>query len=276
MAMNTLQISREEFKLIADLIYKHFGIFLSDQKVKLVEGRLQKLLLKHRFSSFQAYYHWLTEAEGDITERMSELVDRMSTNHTFFWREHAHFDLLENELLPELEKVHSLNKKLRIWCAASSSGQEPYTLAMILLKHFGEKYKLWDTGILATDISRNILNKAEEGIYTAEDVGQLPAHLRSNFKKIETGDYQVIPKVKNEVTFRRFNLMNKFPFKGKMDIIFCRNVMIYFDGPTKKDLINRMYEQLNTPGYLITSLSESIDRTNFPFKYVKPGVYKKV
>lgn len=274
--MTTLQISREEFKSIADLIYKHFGIFLSDQKIKLVEGRLQKLLMRHRFSRFQEYYEWLTQADGDITERMSELVDRMSTNHTFFWREHAHFEQLEKEFLPELEKHLSSSKKLRIWCAASSSGQEPYTLAMTLLNYFGDRYKMWDTGILATDISRNILDKAEEGIYTADDVGQLPPNYRSYFKKIETGDYQIVDKVKKEVTFRRFNLMNPFPFKGKMDIIFCRNVMIYFDNPTKKDLIMRMYNQLNTPGYLVTSLSESIDRTNFPFKYVKPGVYKKV
>lgn len=274
--MNTLQISNSEFRQIADLIYKHFGIYLTDQKVKLVEGRLQKLLLRHRFSNFQEYHDWLLHAEGDITDRMSELVDRMSTNHTFFWREHAHFEMLEEEILPELEKVLSSQKKIRIWCAASSSGQEPYTLAMILLKYFGDRYKWWDAGVLATDISKNILNKAEQGIYSGEDIAQLPTHFRQNFKKIETGDWQISERLRKEVTFRRFNLMNAFPFKGNFDLIFCRNVMIYFDAPTKLNLIQKMHGQLNAPGYLITSLSESIDRVNSPFKYIKPGVYKKV
>ena len=179
------------------------------------------------------------------------------------------------KILPELIIKNQQTKKLRIWCAASSSGEESYTLQIIIIKVLGVNYKLWDTGVLASDVSSEILQKAVEGKYEATAVEALPKEYVSiGFNKVENF-YVVKDEVKKGVTYKRFNLMNKFPFKGQFDTIFCRNVMIYFDLPTKKLLLDKMHEFMKPGACFFTSLSGFLDWKELKLNKVQPGIYRK-
>jgi chemotaxis protein methyltransferase CheR len=271
-----MNITDAEFHSIRDLVYNRFGITLSDQKKSLVVGRLQKILRQRGFNTFKQYYDMLVADKTDAA--ISELANQITTNHTFFFRESDHFDFFKSDILPWMTKEHKAknDKDLRIWCAAASSGEEPYTLIITLLEHFGQDYKNWDCGLLATDVSEKALVAAKRGIYdTTRLQGVSPAVINKYFKKTPEG-YAVIDQLKKEVTIRRFNLMNKMlPFKKKFDCIWCRNVMIYFDTPTKHELVNRMYEQTVNGGYLLIGHSETLARDQTKWKYVKPAVYRK-
>lgn len=273
----TIKITDAEFKKLGGLIYDNFGINLSDEKRQLLEGRFQSILKKYNLASFKDYYEFLHQDRSQKISRLGELVDKISTNHTFFYREPKHFQLMEKEWLPELIKANATSKKLRIWCGAASTGEEPYTLLSILLKVLGPNYPSWDTGVIATDISSQALAKANAGIYEPEHVEELPKDLIRPIFNLDKalGKYKVKESVRSEILFRRFNLMNTLPFKGKFDIVFCRNVMIYFDKPTTMALVERIYDSVNPGGYLIISLSESLMRDQTRFKYISPGVYKK-
>ena len=271
------QIKRSEFDLISKFVYETIGINLTEQKINLVTGRLQKLLKKYNLSTFQDYYNLLL---SDKTGSMiSELSDQISTNHTFYWREHEHFDFFKDRAIPEIvnKKLNSNNKDLRIWCAGCSTGEEPYTLEFLLYETLGLSYKEWQAGILATDISSRALEFAENGIYSSDRLRLLPKnYLNRFFNKIDSENYKIKDSIKEEVTFRRFNLMNEnFPFKKKFDIIFCRNVMIYFDELTKKALVNKFADCLNDKGYLFIGHSESIKSNKDRFDYVQPALYQK-
>jgi chemotaxis protein methyltransferase CheR len=207
----------------------------------------------------------------------SELVNKLTTNHTFFAREVQHFDFFKNKTLPDLVKQCEKNRDLRIWSAGCSSGEEPYTLAMLIADYFGENRAMWDTKVLATDISTKVLNIAKAGIYQNEQLDSLPENWRRNyFKKLDKEKSSVADNIKSEVVFRIFNLMNEaFPFKKKFHVIFCRNVMIYFDSNTKTELVNKFYENTEHGGYLFIGHSESINREESRYKYVMPAVYRK-
>ncbi|MDR0327331.1 MAG: protein-glutamate O-methyltransferase CheR [Planctomycetaceae bacterium] len=269
-------ITDAEFRLIRDLVYDRFGITLSDQKKTLVVGRLQKKLKEHACKNFRAYYDILIADKSG--ERLTELANQITTNHTFFFREPAHFDFFKSDILPWMVTAHKAKRDndLRIWCAAASSGEEPYTLVIALMEYFGADYKNWNCGLLATDVSEKALEAAVDGNYvTARLQGVPPAILHKYFRKVPDG-YSVIDQLKKEVTYRKFNLMNKsLPFKKKFDCIWCRNVMIYFDAPTKHELVNRMYESTVNGGYLLIGHSETLDRSQTKWKYVKPAVYRK-
>ena len=271
-----MQITDAEFNSIRDLVYKRFGITLSDQKKSLVVGRLQKKLKEHGCKTFKQYYEMLISDKTD--ERISELANQITTNHTFFFREPEHFDFFRSDILPWMVQEHKKrnDNDLRIWCAAASSGEEPYTLIISLLEYFGADYKNWNCGLLATDVSEKALAAAVGGVYVqARMQGVPPAILNKYFKKVQDG-YVVTDQLKKEVTYRRFNLMNKtLPFKKKFDCIWCRNVMIYFDTPTKHELVNRMYDFTVSGGYLLIGHSETLDRNQTKWKYVKPAVYRK-
>ena len=271
-----MQITDAEFHSIRDLVYERFGITLSDQKKSLVVGRLQKILKKYDCATFKQYYDKLKSDKGDAL--IGELANQITTNHTFFFRESDHFDFFKSDILPWMIKEHKAkgDNDLRIWCAASSSGEEPYTLIMSLMEFFGADYKNWNCGLLATDVSEKALGEAIMGAYAQNRMqGVPPALLNKYFKKTPDG-YSVNDQLKKEVTYRRFNLMNKtLPFKKKFDCIWCRNVMIYFDTPTKHELVNRMYNSTVNGGYLLIGHSETLDRTQTKWKYVKPAVYRK-
>ena len=271
-----MAITDAEFNSIRELVYKQFGITLSDQKKSLVVGRLQKKIKEHGFQNFKQYYDMLI---GDKSGKaLIELANQITTNHTFFFREPDHFDFFKSDILPWMVKEHKAkgDNDLRIWCAAASSGEEPYTLIITLMEHFGADYKNWNCGLLATDVSEKALAGAVGGVYVdARLQGVSPAILNKYFKKAADG-YAVTDQLKKEVTYRKFNLMSKtLPFKKKFDCIWCRNVMIYFDTPTKHDLVNRMYNSTVSGGYLLIGHSETLDRNQTKWKYVKPAVYRK-
>lgn len=270
-----LRITDDEFKILAQYIKEHSGIHLKDEKKTLLVGRLSNMLSELGMKDFMSYYNFLKNDEGG--KEISRLIDKITTNHTYFMREAEHFSYFSDVVLPFWEE-HAKNNDLRIWCAASSSGEEPYTLAMILEDYFQSKPVKWDKKLLATDLSLNVLNQAKQGIYSVERVSTLPKMwILNHFDRVDEYSYQIKGSLKNEVIYRRFNLMEPvFPFKRKFHVVFCRNVMIYFDNETKEALINRIYDQMEYGGFLFIGHSESINRERTKFKYIKPAVYRKV
>jgi len=263
----------QEFSQLASYVKSHYGIYLKEEKRAMVEGRLHNLLMRHGASSFTDYFnHVLSDKSG---EAVAALVNKLTTNHTYFMREADHFYFFRDHILSEL-KQRVRNKDLRIWSAGCSTGEEPYTLAFFIDEFFGKEKALWDTKILATDISTRVLDYAVKGVYSVDSVKNLPNHwLRNYFRKHESG-YEIVDRIKREVIFRKFNLMDRiFPFKKKFHIIFCRNVMICFDKQTKAELIRRFYDAMEYGAYLFIGHSESINRGESPFKYVMPSVYRK-
>ncbi len=272
-----IEISNEEFKLIRDLIYKNIGINLTEEKRSLVNGRLQKILRNLGFSTFKDYYHYVLDDKSG--EALSELANTISTNHTFFGREIDHFEYFVDVVLPEIEEKckKSNSFDIRVWSAGCSSGEEPYTLVMLMKEYFGKDYSRWSAGVLATDISLKALEKAKNGVYPDERVRAMPDVLKKKyFNKLANGEWEIIPEIKREVTYRRFNLMNDtFPFKKPFDVIFCRNVMIYFDNPTRETLVDKFYKHTVNNGYLFIGHSETLNRDATKYKYIKPALYKK-
>lgn len=269
-----VNITKDEFKLFAEMIEEDCGIHLRDEKQSLLEGRLQNLLLEMGFDNFTDFYRHLQKDKTRNTR--CELIDRITTNHTYFMREATHFHFMKSVVLPEF-KQKIRDRDLRIWSAASSSGEEAYTLAMLIDDYFGEEKKLWDTKILATDISKKVIKKAHEGIYNKEQITNIPPNWKMQyFKNIDKNKVELIDKIKKEVIFREFNLMNQtYPFKKKFHIIFCRNVMIYFEEETKNKLVKKLYDSLDKGGYLFIGHSEAINKEAVDFKYVCPSVYRK-
>ncbi|MEZ7891445.1 MAG: protein-glutamate O-methyltransferase CheR [Candidatus Wallbacteria bacterium] len=276
--MNSVALEDDEFRLISKLVYDKFGIKLSDQKKTLVIERLQKILRTGGFFSFKDYYEYiLKEPTGTA---ILTFIDKISTHHTFFFRESEHFEFLKNIGFPELTNAIRAQgrKEIKIWCAGCSSGEEPYSLAMIANDYFKESAPGFEVSILATDISVTSIEKAESGIYPAQSVMQIPTLLRQKyFHSLGDGNFSIKKHLKDLILFRRLNLMrDSYPFKGKFDIIFCRNVMIYFDAPTRQKLIERYSRYTENHGYLMIGHSESIDRSCPFYKYIKPAIYKKI
>lgn len=269
-----INISDKEFRQLADFIKRNYGIHLKEEKKTLITGRLHNILVENNIKSFSDYFDFLqTDRTG---EAVTNFINKITTNHTFFMREADHFDFLRNQVLPSLNKSVR-DKDLRIWSAGCSSGEEPYTLSMIIDDFFGKEKMLWDTKILATDISDKVLNTAKIGIYTNEELSVLPAHWRAAYlKKYSSEKCIFTDKIKGEIIYRKFNLMDKvFPFKKKFHVIFCRNVMIYFDNKTKDELVQKFYDMTEYGGYLFIGHSESLNRYTTKYKYIMPAVYRK-
>lgn len=276
-AMNrqSIAISDNELEQLAQIVYQKYGIVLTTKKRALIISRLQPILIKRGFTNFQDYVNFIAHANEAA---LTELVNRITTNHTYFFREMAHFDFLTNTAFPEFVEYHKKinSNNLRIWCAAASTGEEPYSLAMQLKEYFGNDYSRWKAGLLATDISEAALEKALEGIYSSEAVNKLPKSLVSRYFAPHESAFKVTSELQKEVVFRKFNLMTEvFPFKKNFDLISCRNVMIYFDNPTKEVLVNKLYEQLRPGGYLFIGHSESLNGLSTPFDYVTAAIYQK-
>lgn len=272
----SFRLSNAEYRAIRDLVYSQTGIRLSENKRALIISRLQKLLRARGFHSFAQYYdHVMKDKSG---EALSELVNRISTHHTFFYREKAHFDFFFQTVLPELSRILDRTRDIRIWCSGCATGEEPYTLIMLMMEYFGDAYGQWNAGLLATDIAAEVLEFARAGVYSQERIHRLPPRLKNKyFVSAGPERWAVRERVKKEVTFRRFNLINRrFPFKKPFHVIFCRNVMIYFDQATRQDLVARFYQATAPGGYLFIGHSESLDRSRSPYIYVLPAVYRKV
>lgn len=263
-----------EFVRISNFLKAKYGIDMTHKK-EIVTGRLENTLRRNGWDSYTAY---MNAVESDITGGLErELVNLLTTNHTYFMREFEHFDFLRTQVLPWLKNKEYNKKDLSIWCGASSTGEEPYMVAMMLLDFFGLEHSKWDTKVLATDISTEVLQTAIRGIYTKEQVQGLPDNWKRRFlHSIENGErYEVTQELKNEVLFRQFNLMDTFPFRRKMHVIFLRNVMIYFDKETKYRLIQKIYDVLEPGGYLFVGRTETIEKRDIPFIMVQPSIFRK-
>ncbi|TGE39077.1 protein-glutamate O-methyltransferase CheR [Desulfosporosinus fructosivorans] len=269
-----LRISDKEFVQLANYIKANYGIYLKKEKQTLVLGRLSNVLTENNFTSFNDYFNYLiADKTGDA---IGTLVDKITTNHTFFMREIDHFNFFRDKILPHLVNT-SKDKDLRIWSAGCSSGEEPYTIAMIIDEFLGADKKWWDAKVLATDISSKVLDIALKGVYDNEGIATIPPFWKLNyFEKLNNDRSVLVNKIKNEVIYRKFNLMDGvFPFRKKFQVIFCRNVMIYFDNQTKLDLVKKFYDITEPGGYLFIGHSESLNRNETEYKYIMPAVYRK-
>lgn len=266
------EISRKDFIKLTDFVKANYGIDLT-KKEQLITSRLQSTVNEARFGNFEKYVDYITSsaAESDI----DLMLNKLTTNYTYFYREENHFDFFKKVILPYLEQTNK-NKSLSIWSAGCSSGEEPYTISMILKDYFGKRSN-WDTRVLATDISQNVLTKAQTATYEEESLKNMPGNWKGEYftKDPATGLYRVSKEIKDNVIFRTFNLMDPIKFKQKFDVIFCRNVMIYFDQHTKDQLINRFYDYTNQGGYLLIGHSESVNREKSKYKYVTTATYRK-
>jgi len=269
-----LHITDKEFSQLAAYIKDNYGINLKEEKRTLVTGRLYNVLVQNNFDNFTDYYDYIiSDKTGNA---VTTLINRITTNHTYFMRETSHFYYFRDTVLPYLKKTVR-DKDLRIWSAGCSTGEEPYTLAMIIDEFFGKEKLLWDTKILATDISSKVLEEAAKGIYSKEKIATIPPQWKlSYFKNYDDSNSVIADRIRNEIIFRRFNLMDKkLPFKRKFHVVFCRNVMIYFDTHTKQDLVNKLYNQIESGGHLFIGHSESLNREKTKFKYILPALYRK-
>ena len=269
MLQHTPQMTTKQFEHLCRKVYDLCGINLKTGKEQLVHSRLSKRLFALKLDSFEEYFN-LVESDPKGLE-LVWMIDSLTTNKTSFYREVQHFDFLRGEIIPQLKK-----KTLRIWSAACSSGEEPYSIA-ILLREELPNFKTWDVKILATDISTRVLQKASEGVYDDEILKPVPAAWRQKYFAPEPGvkASRIAPSIREMVRFARLNLMEKFPMKGPFDIIFCRNVMIYFDKPTQEKLVQRYYDILAPGGYLMVGHSESLTGAAHSFKYIQPATYQK-
>lgn len=268
-----LTINDRDFQRLIQFVKQNYGIDLS-KKRQLIVGRLSNTILSMGFTSFEQYIDYLLKNKK--AEDLELMLNKLTTNYTYFMREEAHFNFFTDTILPYLTSVKK-DRVLSIWSAGCSSGEEPYTISMILKEYFGAQASKWDTRVLATDISQNALRAAQNAVYEESSLSDLPSGWKSKYFRSagEPGIYTVAPEIKSNVIFRTFNLMDPIKFRLKFDVIFCRNVMIYFDENTKDALVNRFYQATNPGGYLLIGHSESLNKEHTPYKYLKPATYRK-
>ncbi|MBN1930362.1 MAG: protein-glutamate O-methyltransferase [Desulfobacterales bacterium] len=270
-----LELSDREFTSFRELVYQKCGIHLHNGKKELVRARLGKRLRQTEFKSFKQYYKFLIH--NDTGEELIEMLNAISTNQTSFFRESGHFDFLTKECLPSYHKIGNLSD-LKIWSAGCSSGEEPYSIAICLLEQL-EINAPWKIKILSTDISTRVLETARSGIYHQSRIDNIPKYILKKYFQCGRGKWEKYFRLKsvirNIVEFERLNLMEPFIFKVKFNIIFCRNVMIYFDKITQQSLISKFFDSLAEGGYLFIGHSESLMGIKHDFQYVKPTVYLK-
>lgn len=267
------QLSRAEFDRIRELVREHTGISLSDAKRQLVYGRLSRRLRALRLSSFGEYIALLEQGEPAELEAFTNAV---TTNLTSFFREPHHFEFLGRELLPRLVANDSGARRLRLWCCAASTGEEPYSIAMVL-REAQPLLTGWDTKLLATDLDSNVLAHGAAGVYTADRFQAMSqARLNNWFTASADGRrYTAADALRNLVTFRQLNLMHEWPMKGPFDAIFCRNVIIYFDKATQRVLFERM-ARLQRPGdYLFLGHSETLYRVCDKYDLIGKTIYRR-
>ncbi|WP_404342065.1 CheR family methyltransferase [Pseudoalteromonas mariniglutinosa] len=270
--MKEFLLTDSDFKLIAEQVYDACGIVLAEHKREMVYSRLARRIRTLKLSSFNQYLDYL---ETHKEHEFSEFINAITTNLTSFFRESHHFTYLQSNVIPMLLIKNKQHKRVRIWSAGCSTGEEPYTIAMTLYKLFPSD---WDIKILATDLDSNVLTKAAAGTYCAANVHGLEAqHLKRWFLKSKDAQlYKVKPELKQMIFFKRLNLLQDWPMKGPFDIIFCRNVVIYFDKQTKDTLFRRYHDLLAPGGYLFLGHSETIGKEHTEFKNLGRTMYQKV
>ncbi|MCK5148880.1 protein-glutamate O-methyltransferase [bacterium] len=277
---SSLKLSDAAFKRIGDFIYQNVGIKLPPVKKTMIQARLQKRLRHLSLTTYEAYCDFVFSDQGQW-ER-THMIDVITTNKTDFFREPAHFDHLFDVAIPDLLKKELIDARqpLNVWSAGCSSGEEPYTLAMLLSDSCVLKPDL-NFNILATDISTRILEKARKGIYAEEKIAPVPMDLKKKYllrsKDRTRKQVRIIPELRHRVRFMQVNFMeDDFGVRQKMHIIFCRNVIIYFDRQTQQRIVGKLLSHLKRSGYLYLGHSETLHGLNLPVSTVAPTVYQKI
>jgi chemotaxis protein methyltransferase CheR len=274
----TAKLSAGAYRTLADLVYQHSRIRLGSDKQPMLANRLRKRLRSLGLTTYDEYCGVLHSAQGP--DEIEQLVDLISTNHTRFFREPEHFNFLTGHILPDLvSRLAAEGSPLRIWCAAASSGEEPYTLAIVLSEYFREHFSVeWQ--IEASDISHRMLEHAGQGIYPLDTQHALaPDLLRRYFQRgvnVRSGKCRVKAELRRRVHFQRINLFQaEYPVPREQHVIFCRNVMIYFDPPSRAALVQKLTRQLAPGGYLFIGHSESLMGIRHELESVRQSVFRK-
>lgn len=263
----------EDFERLRNLAYDFTGIVLADHKKDMVYSRLARRLRQRGFTTFQQYCEVLDEGDKD---ELNEFINAITTNLTAFFRENHHFEYMKNVVLPELQKKYGANHKLRMWSCAASTGEEPYSIVMTILE--SHLPKTWNVKLLATDLDSNVLETGRKAIYNKDRVQSVdPERIKKFFlRDSATGRVLVKPNVREMVSFKRLNLLETWPMKQTYDIVFCRNVVIYFNRETQKQLFEKIANLMPVGGYLFIGHSESLHNICDRFELVGRTIYKKV
>lgn len=269
-------LSEDEFAFICDFVFKQTGIVLNEGKREMVYRRFSRIVRERKLPSFKAYYELL---KSNPDQEMSYFINAITTNLTSFFRENHHFDYLINQELPRLLKTKRQTKHLRIWSCASSTGEEPYSIAISVVEAMNSELPAWDAKILATDIDTNVLAHGKNGIYDIKRIEGINPDYKGKYFHRGTNDNQnkikVDNKLKKLLTFKSLNLLHEWPMKRKFDIIFCRNVIIYFNKATQQELFHRYYDILEPGGLLILGHSESLGKAQRYFENVGRTIFRK-
>jgi chemotaxis protein methyltransferase CheR len=269
-------LTDDEFRLFSHLIYNESGITIKDTKRDFLQARLQKRLQVNRLNSYYRYYKFVTDKTQGQRELL-DLVDSLTINETSFFRNKPQFDLFTNIVIPELKQKKAREKKIRFWSAGCSKGQEAYSIAISVLNTL-KSPETWDIKILASDISLRMLDSAQKGVYSENEIETVRPEYQMEFFDKVNGHYQVKPNVKKLVVFDFHNLKHENGVTG-LDVIFCRNVMIYFDRDEQKRLVDKFHKSLADGGYLFLGHTESLQGLSDKFKFLylnKGAVYQKV
>jgi chemotaxis protein methyltransferase CheR len=269
------KLTDAQFNRIRELVREHTGIALSDAKRQLVYGRLARRLRALQLTDFGTYIKLLER--GDPAE-LEEFTNAVTTNLTSFFREAHHFDYLGREALPAIAARDAGLRRLRIWCCAASTGEEPYSIAMVL-RESAPLLNGWDAKLLATDLDSNVLGQGIAGVYTEERFGTVTAARKRSFfdaaKGREEGKWRANSELRNLITFKQLNLMGAWPMRGPFDAIFCRNVIIYFDKATQRALFERMARLQRAGDYLFLGHSESLYRVSEQYDLIGKTIYRR-
>lgn len=272
-------ISAKDYARLCDLIYAEAGIHLNLEKKTMLEARVKRRLKILNIATYSLYCDYLFGHKG-LKNEISHLIDVVTTNKTDFFRESKHFEYLTAKAIPDLMSRDRSGRPLLVWSAGCSTGEEPYTLAIVLceyaLTHPGFRFR-----VLGTDISTIVLESADRGVYTAAVVAPVPAKLKLRYfmrsRDRSSDKVRVSPELRRMVEFRHLNFMDAdYGISEKVDAIFCRNVIIYFDRPTQKRIVNRLANHLIPEGYMFVGHSETLHDMNLPLKQVAPALYKRV
>jgi chemotaxis protein methyltransferase CheR len=278
MTTHSDSLSSRDLNRLCRLIYEQSGITLSAEKQIMLEGRLKRRLTSLQLSSYGEYCDYLFDGSGHDAEEMVHLIDVVTTNKTDFFREKTHFDFLAAKMLPEFMAREGNSRELLIWSAGCSTGEEPYTLA-IVLSEYQQSHPAFRFRLLATDISTAVLAKAECGVFPSEVLRPVPPDLRRKYfmrsRDRDSNLLRVVPELRQKVEFRRLNLMEEFGMTELTDAIFCRNVIIYFDRSTQERLFHKFCRQLVDGGYMFVGHSESLHHMDVPLVPVAPALYRK-
>ena len=269
-----MHIEDKDFFKLRDFIKSNFGVNL-EKKRALIESRLTNSIVQ---SDFEGFHDYLEDIMSDKSgAKLSDLMTKLTTNYTYFMREETHYKFMVETALPYWTSTIR-DHDLRIWSAGCASGEEAYTTVMVLNEYFGSAKRSWDTTVLATDISTKVLEMGKHGVYPEEHFERLQKSWQAKyFTKVGPEEYKVTDAMAKDVVFGQFNLMSNFSkFRKKFHIIFCRNVMIYFDVPTKAALAKRFHDVLEVGGYLFIGLSETLSGISGDFQQIAPAIYRRV